>query len=61
MMQPSPRDQMRDAIDAMREWLGFPFVLVGFLIHVFGVGFACIGCLITDGVNGAKKFWTEYI
>ena len=60
-MQPSPRDQMSDVIDAMREWLGFPFVMVGFLIHVFGVSFSCIGCFITDGADGVREFWTEHI
>ncbi len=52
---------MSDGIDAIREWLGLPFVTVGFLIHAFGVSLACLGCFISDGVDGAEEFWTEHI
>jgi len=48
-------------IDSIREWLGFPFVLAGFLIHALGVVVACIGCVITGGFAEVKEFWTENI
>lgn len=49
------------SVEAVREWLGLPFVMAGFLIHALGVVVACIGCFIAGGFSDVKEFWTENI
>ena len=60
-MRPSPKDQLADIVEFARVSIGYPLVMVGFLIHVVGVAVAAMGSFITDGTAAALEFWKEHI